>query len=252
MRLFENKVLSLIVNFILDTLFTLILLFSIIMTFLAISRYISPFGFMFGVVQSKSMEASNLYVGDVVTITKQDEYKVGDIIAFYRDPSKYDNKNVNDIDVKKTPVWIHEIIDIRVDEKGNYSYLTKGTSNPVDDFYYVPYEFVLGIGKPLSDVMNKTIGFIVSPIGIICLIIIPCLIMLVYLTWELFMTITSPDYDAPFYWTNKHKYKRIGDGIYLRQRTNKSPIYGTINLRMDVIPLNSNQNINAGGNNEKV
>lgn len=39
-------------------------------------------GLRFGVIRSKSMEASELYVGDVVFVNREDQYDVGDVIVF--------------------------------------------------------------------------------------------------------------------------------------------------------------------------
>ncbi len=190
MKLSKNKTLSFVLNAILDLLFLFVLIFSIICAITTLSTHTNILGVRLGIIQSKSMEASELYIGDVVTINKKEEYQIGDIIAFYRDVANY-GKNIDDLDMSNKAIWIHEIIDIKVDEFGNYSYLTKGTSNPNDDTFYVPYDFVLGVGKPLNPVLNDIISFVVSRIGIICLIIIPCIIMLIYLSWELVMLLTE-------------------------------------------------------------
>ena len=67
----------------LDILFTLVLLFSISMVVSTLSMRKDFFGFRLGIVQSNSMEASDLYLGDVVSISKQSDYQIGDILVFY-------------------------------------------------------------------------------------------------------------------------------------------------------------------------
>lgn len=194
MQLSSNKVLSFILNCILDILFTLVLLFSIGMAILCLSTHTSFFGYRLGIVSSSSMEASGYEVGEVVFLERQKNYNIGDVIAFYRAPSLYDDEDVDKEQLKNTPIWIHEIIDIKVDEDGNNMYLTKGSSNTYDDTYYVPEDFVVGLGVKLNPALSSTLAFVVSRTGIICLIIVPCIIMLIYLTWELIMIITSePD-----------------------------------------------------------
>ena len=66
----------------LDILFTLVLLFSISMVVSTLSMRKDFFGFRLGIVQSNSMEASDLYLGDVVSKSKQSDYQIGDILVF--------------------------------------------------------------------------------------------------------------------------------------------------------------------------
>lgn len=213
MELTENRVLSGIINFILDLIFALILLFSIVMTIIALSSHKSLLGYRFGIVESSSMANSGLEIGDIVFLEKHNSYKAGDIIAFYRAPNLYQSSNYKEEDLDNYPIWIHEVIDIKKDESGKEYYLTKGTSNISDDTYYVPYDFVIGYGHILPPVINKAISFIISVTGIICLIIVPCIIMLIYLTWELIMVITSEP---------EEKMKLVGRPI---KAPNKKKIY---------------------------
>ncbi len=144
----------------------------------------------YGTVQSGSMTASGLNIGDVVRVRPQDGYSVGDVIVFYRAPESYDEP----FDEDKTEgceIWIHEVIDVRKDNLGRSVYLTKGSSNPTDDGVYVPQDFVLGKAKKLSPTLVSFINFVCSVRGIIVLVEIPCGISLVYLVWDLVMTLTK-------------------------------------------------------------
>lgn len=240
MRLSDNKILSSILNAILDLLFTLVLLFSIVIAVLALSSHKTLLGYRLGIVQSNSMYASGIEKGDVVFISAKNSYNVGDIIAFYRAPNDYekDPSEVTDLDTK--PIWIHEIIDIKVNENGLYSYLTKGSSNDGDDFYYVPSTYVIGIGHPLNDVFNNTIKFIISRAGIICLIIVPCIIMLIYLTWELIMTITSEPFEKK--------------GKLVKENYNyiKPPVKQVRNIYIRVVPTKDRPIVNNNFDKAKV
>ena len=230
MRLTNSRLLSFILNVILDLLFLVVLLFSIVMAILALSSHKTLLGYRLGIVQSESMKDSGLEVGDIVFIESKNSYNVGDIIAFYRTPSNYekDPSEVEDLDKKQ--IWIHEIIDIKF-ENGTYYYLTKGSSNTNDDGYYVPYSYVIGIGKPLNAFWNSTISFIISRVGIICLIIVPCIIMLIYLTWELIMIITSEPFEK--------KAKFVKEGYnYINQ-----PQRQIRNIYIKIIPTKNNQSI---------
>lgn len=225
MKLSKNKLLSFVLNTFLDLLFLIVLVFSIVCAVLSLTTHFSFFGVRLGVVNSASMEASNIEIGDIVYIKGQNSYQIGDIIAFYRMPGLYDDPDVDVRDFEDAPIWFHEIIDIRVDEYGNYSYLTKGSSNAYNDIFYVPQNFVIGLGAPLNDTLNAVIGFVVSRIGIICLVIVPCIIMLIYLSWELVMLLTEePDY-------KRFKYK----GRYYNLLENKNS--NKLNLNQNVIKV---------------
>ena len=248
MKLSNNKAISFVLNMILDLLFLIVLIFSIVCAIITLSTHANILGVRLGIIQSKSMEVSEMYVGDIVSIKKEDSYQIGDIIAFYRDISNYD-KDIKDLDMSKKPIWIHEIIDIKIDEAGNYSYLTKGTSNQNDDSFYVPYDFVLGVGKVLSPTLNSIIGFVVSRIGIICLIIIPCIIMLIYLTWELIMILTEEPEEKTKYVRPAHPKSTYELALeYYKKYQKPLTIYMNVNTK-NVKPITYNQNaknINIG------
>ncbi len=149
----------------------------------------------YGTVQSGSMTASGLYIGDVVRVKPQESYAKGDIIVFYRAPESYGEP----IDNSKTggyEIWIHEVIDVKKDGLGRDTYLTKGSSNASDDGAYVPQDFVLGKAKKLSSAGISVINFICSVQGIILLVEVPCGIVLVYLIWDLVMALTKEKKDG--------------------------------------------------------
>lgn len=191
MKLSKNKVLSYVLNIILDLFFAFILLFSAIATIITFSTNKSVFGKRLGIVLSESMTASGINVGDVIYINAEQNYNVGDIIAFYRTVENYDKDAAAVPNLDTMPIWFHEIVDVKVDDKGRTSYLTKGTSNEIDDFYYVPIDYVIGVGKPLGPRLNTIMRFVLSRKGIIWLIVVPCTAMLIYLTWVLVMIITE-------------------------------------------------------------
>lgn len=149
----------------------------------------------YGTVQSGSMEASGLYIGDVVKVTPQESYGKGDIIVFYRAPQHYDQPYDSKLH-GEYEIWIHEVIDVKVDSLGRNAYLTKGSSNATDDGYYVPQDYVLGKGKKLSSTAISVISFITSVKGIILLVEVPCGLVLVYLVWDLVMMLTKDKKDG--------------------------------------------------------
>lgn len=138
----------------------------------------------YGTVQSESMSASGLNVGDIVKVNQKDEYSLGDIIVFYRAPEYY-GEAYDMQTVKSHPIWIHEVIDIRTDSLGRTTYLTKGSSNPTDDGAYVPQDFVLGKAKRLTNTTIAVLRYLCSIKGIVLFVEIPCGLVLVYLIWDL-------------------------------------------------------------------
>ena len=95
MKLSKNKLLSFVLNTFLDLLFLVVLVFSIVCAVLSLTTHFSFFGVRLGVVNSASMEASNIEIGDIVYIKGQNSYQIGDIIAFYRMPGLYDDPDVD-------------------------------------------------------------------------------------------------------------------------------------------------------------
>ena len=193
MSIFKSEKIEKSLGVVLDVLFALVLLFSLFMTVSTLAqRENGVAGLRFGVIRSKSMEASELYVGDVVFVNREDQYDVGDVIVFYRAVAQYKNAFSAEL-VKDCPAWVHEVVAVSTDAEGRRTYLTKGTSNVFDDGYYVPQDFVLGKATPLPAFLNKTVGFVGSKAGIISLIICPCAAMTIYLVWELVILFTARD-----------------------------------------------------------
>lgn len=177
-----------------DVLIALVFLFSLTVTVLTVSARSTgrtAGGFTLGIVQSGSMEASGIEIGDVMSIRRQSGYAVGDVIAFYRAPDAYAG-TADEAELTNARIWIHEIIDVRTDEAGRETYLTKGTSNASDDKYYVPADFVVGRGTPLPSALNGFLRFAGSQTGVVALVIVPCGLLLAYLTFVLIDECAKP------------------------------------------------------------
>jgi len=190
MKELAQKKLFRALGFLMDAVITLALITSLTVAIVITVRRVNGGFTGFGTVQSGSMTASGLNIGDTVRVKAQDSYSLGDIIVFYRAPDDYENS----FDAEKTrnyEIWIHEVIDIRTDGAGRQTYLTKGSSNLTDDGAYVPQDFVLGKAKKLSAGMISLIDFVCSVRGIIVLVEIPCAVSLVYFVWDLVMTLTK-------------------------------------------------------------
>lgn len=178
-----------------DVFFTLVLLVSVLAAIAALGFRGGPSAVRFGTILSPSMAASGYDVGDVVYVDREDGYDTGDVIVFYRaDEATY----ARPFDGKARTIWVHEIIDVRTDETGRYAYLTKGSSNADDDGRYVPEDFVLGRAVRLPGWLSALLGFTSTAKGILCLVVVPCAVMLLLLARELVLILLEP---APVaYW----------------------------------------------------
>lgn len=175
-----------VIRWIVDLFFTFVLIVSVAAAaFVAFNAGGSGFNVRtFGIVQSRSMEASGLCVGDVVVIHRGEEYGIGDTIVFYRAPSCY-KKPIKESDMRGVSLWVHEIVDIRQDELGRKTYLTKGTSNARDDGFYVPEDYVLGTAEKSSDFVRGMVHFLLSKQGIYTFIVTPSGILFVIFSMDL-------------------------------------------------------------------
>lgn len=172
-----------------DVFFTLVLLVSVLAAIAALGFRGGPSAVRFGTILSPSMAASGYDVGDVVYVDREDGYDRGDVIVFYRaDEATY----ARPFDGKARTIWVHEIIDVRTDETGRRAYLTKGSSNADDDGRYVPEDFVLGRAVRLPGWLSALLGFASTARGILCLVVVPCAVMLVLLTRELVLILLEP------------------------------------------------------------
>jgi len=190
MKEFTQKKLKKAFDIILDALIIIALISSTTVAVIVTVRRMKNGFAGYGTIQSESMTASGLNVGDIVKVRPQDEYALGDVIVFYRAPEYYDKTFDKDA-MQSYQIWIHEIIDIRADTLGRTTYLTKGSSNATDDGAYVPQDFVLGKASKLRDSTIGFINFICSVKGIILLVEIPCGLVLIYLICDLVMFLTK-------------------------------------------------------------
>lgn len=179
----------------------------------------------FGIVQSDSMTADGLCVGDAVCIARDGAYEVGDIIAFYRALADY-GSGAESADLQNCSVWVHKVIDVRTLEDGRRAYLTKGSSNRYHDGVYVPEDFVLGRAHALPHWMSEFIGFISSLKGIILLILVPCAIMLVLLVRELVLLLLEPKERIVFKRSFIARLIGAEEGVKLRYLALKEALLG--------------------------
>lgn len=119
---------------------------------------------------SASMEP-NLRVYDIIVDQRVDsvnDIKIGDIITFISTSSISSNKVVT-----------HRVIDIIIDENGNYQYKTKGDNNISPDSAYAEYNNI--IGKVLFKIpqLGRVQFFLANQGGWLIVVVIPALIIIV-------------------------------------------------------------------------
>ncbi|MDA1061261.1 MAG: signal peptidase I [bacterium] len=117
-------------------------------------------GYKVLMVQSGSMEPT-IMTGDVIVVKKSQEYSVGDVISFTDDHSR-----------KVT----HRIASVSPDLVRGF--VTKGDANRTEDNAVVPLISI--IGKVIYTIpgLGYFIVFAKKPIGIVILIIVPCVLIL--------------------------------------------------------------------------
>lgn len=187
-KLFKNLKQALFLVF--DLLLTLASLLLLVTSFLAVCMRAQNKFLSFGIVQSRSMENSGLYVGDVVFARREESYRKGDVIVFYRLPSLY-GFPVEEVHIGNAPIWIHEIVDEATDELGRRTYLTKGSSNAADDGAYVPEDFILGKAKRLPTLVSRVMNYLSTAKGVWLLVVLPAAVLLVYLVWDFVLQILT-------------------------------------------------------------
>ena len=106
-----------------------------------------PFGVGVSVVLSGSMEP-RLSIDDLIIVTKQEEYNVGDVVVYQQHGT----------------LIVHEII-----EKNDQEVVTKGTANNIADD---PIGIDSIKGKVISSIpfIGRIVGFFKSPIGIVLMV----------------------------------------------------------------------------------
>jgi signal peptidase I len=130
----------------------------------ALSVVKAPGGVRLFVVLSGSMEPS-IKIASVVVVAPQNEYREGEVITFFANPTQTDLK-------KSGTTVTHRIIKVN-DDEGRPTYNTKGDANEDSDREMVAHRSVLG--KVLFSIpyLGRVIAFTKTQMGFVALIIIP-------------------------------------------------------------------------------
>lgn len=188
-----------IINFVLDVVLFSILIFS---SFFSVSLIITKkktgvpmvFGYAMITVVSGSMRDAGFEVGESAFIKQIDAHDVavGDYVAFfdYVDPTHPRPATIaNGERPKSTPnknrIVFHEIIEIITDANGDLWFRTKGTNNATADYNLVYQDYIIGKHIKEGNGFAKFMQFVHSTLGIICLVVVPCVIILFRDCYEL-------------------------------------------------------------------
>jgi len=173
----SKAVFKLIANILSWTALAILILIAIFLLYLTISSKIyaskgvqyEPKFSLYTII-SPSMEP-NLRVYDIIVdqrIDSPNDIKIGDVITFISTSSISSNKTVT-----------HRVIDIVIDEQGNYQYKTKGDNNLSPDSAFAEYNNI--IGKVLFKIpqLGRVQFFLANQGGWLVAVVIPAIIIIV-------------------------------------------------------------------------
>ena len=86
-------------------------------------------------------------------------------------------KSVSYVQEKETPVYFHQIVQIKIDTSGTIFYITKGTANAEKDTYEIRQDFVVGKYAPTPKWFSGFVNFCASTEGMIMLVVVPIAIV---------------------------------------------------------------------------
>lgn len=173
----SKSVFKIIANVISWTVLVLLILVAIFLLYLTIASKIyaskgmdfEPKYSLYTII-SPSMEP-NLRVYDVIVDQRVDsvnDIQIGDVITFISTSSISSNKTIT-----------HRVIDIIIDENGNYQYKTKGDNNLSPDMAYAEYNNI--IGKVIFKIpqLGRIQFFLANQGGWLVAIVIPALVIII-------------------------------------------------------------------------
>ena len=100
---------------------------------------------------------------------------------YYEEYKKYyqktqapeDRDTVEEVIEANTPVYFHQIVQIKIDASGTIFYVTKGTANSATDGYAIREDFVAGKYVSTPDWLASLINFCASTEGMLLLVVFP-------------------------------------------------------------------------------
>lgn len=185
-----------ILDIVLNVIFVPILIFVAIFSLsIMITRVTNGVPSVFGYTQiqiiSGSMQDAGFKIGETYYVksinpaelkARDDETgQCGDYIAFFQDfdpncssPSMVTPTNRPAQKASDARILFHEIVAIEIDANGERWFTTQGSNNENPDSVKIYQNYVIGRWVEESNFWTDLISFVTSPIGIVCLSVVPC------------------------------------------------------------------------------
>ena len=186
------RVLSIVLNALLIPLLIFVAIFSLSIIITKVTNGVpSVFGYTQIKIISGSMQDAGFPIGTetfVQAVSAKDlkEHndetgEDGDYIAFFQyvDPDcssigMVNQNNRPDSKASNARILFHEIWNIYQDSNGELWFETKGTNNTSPDSVIIHQNYVIGKWVEGETFWTNLITFVTSPIGIVCLTVVPC------------------------------------------------------------------------------
>ena len=187
-RISKKEKIANVLNITFNAIFIPLIIFASIFTLsIVVSKIKTGVPSVFGYTQiqilSGSMQDAGFHIGDQCFVKSQDAntLKEGDYIAFFyfADPKCSSPENVTETSTPlakadSAKIVFHQIIQIETDVNGNKWFTTQGTNNEAPDDLKIYQNYVIGKYVEEENFWASFISFITSPYGMLCLVIIPC------------------------------------------------------------------------------
>lgn len=179
-----GRILDIVLNVVFVPILILVAIFSLSIMITRVTNGVpSVFGYTQIQIISGSMQDAGFKIGETYYVKSQDPatLQVGDYIAFFQDydpncssPSMVTPSNRPAQKASDARILFHEIVAIEIDLNGERWFTTQGTNNENPDSVKIYQNYVIGKWAEEETFWTSLISFVTSPIGIVCLSVVPC------------------------------------------------------------------------------
>lgn len=187
-----GRILDIVLNVIFVPILIFVAIFSLSIMITKVTNGVpSVFGYTQIQIISGSMQDAGFKIGETYYVksinpaelkARDDETgQRGDYIAFFQDfdpncssPSMVTPTNRPAQKASDARILFHEIVAIEIDANGERWFTTQGSNNENPDSVKIYQNYVIGRWVEESNFWTDLISFVTSPIGIVCLSVVPC------------------------------------------------------------------------------
>ena len=187
-----GRILDIVLNVIFVPILIFVAIFSLSIMITKVTNGVpSVFGYTQIQIISGSMQDAGFKIGETYYVksinpaelkARDDETgQRGDYIAFFQDfdpncssPSMVTPTNRPAQKASDARILFHEIVAIEIDANGERWFTTQGSNNENADSVKIYQNYVIGRWVEESNFWTDLISFVTSPIGIVCLSVVPC------------------------------------------------------------------------------